>query len=106
MVNTPTRAWPGQPQSGLDHLYTNYPSKLSEVYTEYTGGSDHKLVKVTRFAKSMKNVRKRCYKKFNEEEFKQKVRELSWYDLYICEELNQAVKILTDKLTCILDQVE
>ena len=54
MVNTQTGAWPGQPQSGLDHLYTNYPSKLSEVYTEYTGGSDHKLVKVTRFAKSMK----------------------------------------------------
>ena len=26
MVNTATRAWPGQPQSGLDHLYTNRPS--------------------------------------------------------------------------------
>ena len=69
MVNTPTRAWPGQPQSGLDHLYTNYPSKLSEVYTVYTGGSDHKLVKVTRFAKSIKKncryVRKRCYKEFS-----------------------------------------
>ena len=50
MVNTPTRVWPGQPQSCLDHLYTNRPEKLSEVYTEYTGGSDHKVIKVTRFA--------------------------------------------------------
>ena len=109
MVNTATRAWPGQPESGLDHLYTNRLNKLSSVYTEFTGGSDHKLIKVTRFAKSIQQnsryVRKRCYKSFNEEEFKQKIRELSWYDLYICEDLDQAVKLLTDKLTLILDQL-
>jgi hypothetical protein len=109
MVNTPTRAWPGQPQSGLDHLYTNRPSKLSSVYAEYTGGSDHKLIKVTRFAKSIRSnsryVRKRCYKSFNEEDFRQKVRELSWYDLYLCHNLDQAVQLLTTKLTSLLDQV-
>ena len=50
-------------------------------------------------------MRKRCYKDFDEEAFKQKVRELSWYDLYICEDLNQAVHLLTSKLTNILDQL-
>ena len=78
MVTSPTRAWPGQPVSGLDHLYTNRPNKLSAVYTEYTGGSDHKLIKVTRYSKSIQQnsryVRKRCYKNFDEEEFKQKVK--------------------------------
>ena len=54
LVSVPTRAWPGQPDAGLDHLYTNKTEKLSEVYTEFTGGSDHKIIKVTRYSKSMK----------------------------------------------------
>ena len=59
--------------AGLDHLYSNKPDKLSNVYTEFTGGSYHKLIKVTRYSKSMRRsaryVRKRCYKKFGEVEF-------------------------------------
>ena len=52
MVTVPTRSWPGQADAGLDHIYTNKPEKLSSVYAEFSGGSDHKLVKVTRYAKS------------------------------------------------------
>ena len=109
MVTTPTRFWPGQPSSGLDHLYTNNPGKLSEVYTELSGGSDHRLIKVTRFAKSIKRnaryVRKRCYKGFDEEKFKDEVAKLSWYELYLCEDLDNAVRILTTSLTSILDRL-
>ena len=109
MVTTPTRFWPGQPSSGLDHLYTNNPGKLSEVYTELSGGSDHRLIKVTRFAKSIKKnaryVRKRCYKGFDEETFKAEVAKLSWYELYLCEDLDNAVQILTTSLTSILDRL-
>ena len=60
LVTVPTRVWPGQPDAGLDHLYSNKPHKLSEVYAEFSGGSDHKLIKVTRFAKSMKKKCKIC----------------------------------------------
>ena len=74
VVTTPTRLWPGQPSSGLDQMYTNNPRKLSEVHTELRG-SDHKLIKVTRFARSIKRgsryVRKRCYKEFDETEFRE-----------------------------------
>jgi hypothetical protein len=109
MVTTPTRFWPGQPPSGLDHLYTNFPGKISEVYTELTGGSDHKIIKVTRFAKSLQKnsryVRKRCYKNFVEHEFKGEVAKLSWYELYMCDDLDQAVQILTSSLTSILDRL-
>ena len=48
MVTVPTQTWAGQAESCLDHLYTNRTEKMSEVYAEYTGGSDHKLIKVTR----------------------------------------------------------
>ena len=69
----PTRSWPGQPEAGLDHIYSNKPEKLSEVFAEYAGGSDHKLIRVIRYAKSIKrNVRyvsKRSFKNFDSSEF-------------------------------------
>ena len=108
MVNSPTRYWPGQPPSGLDHLYTNRPNKLSEVFSEHAG-SDHKLIKVTRSAKSIarnsRYVRKRCYRDFDERKFREEVAKLSWHDLYLCENVEEAVHILTSSLTRILDQL-
>ena len=107
MVTVPTRMWAGQVESGLDHIYTNRTEKISEVYAEYTGGSDHKLIKVTRYSKSIQRraryVRKRCFKQFNEQEFCRKVEELSWFDIYMCEDANHAAEILTHKLSAILD---
>ena len=54
LVKGATRMERGQPRAGLDHLYTNKPDKLSSIQTFYTGMSDHKLIKVTRFSKSYK----------------------------------------------------
>ena len=76
---------------------------------EFRGGSDHKLLRVTRFSKSMKNspryVRKRSFKNFNQEQFCDAVKKLSWYDLYMCEDPSQAAELLTQKLTTILDEM-
>ena len=97
VVTVPTRSWPGQADAGLDPIYTNKPEKLSSVYAEFAGGSDHKLVKVTRYAKSLKKnvryVRKRSFKNFSDHNFQAAVSNLSCWDIYICE----------DKLTAILD---
>ena len=107
LVSVPTRFWPGQPEAGLDHIYSNKPEKLSEVVTEFAGGSDHKLVKVTRYAKSLKRnvryVKKRSFKNFRREDFQAAVRQLSWWDVYNCQDPNEAAKLLTDKLSVILD---
>ena len=78
-----------------------------KVYAEYTRGSDHKLIKVTRYSKSIQRraryVRKGCFKEFNEEDFARKVEELSWFDIYMCEDANHAAVILTHNLFKILD---
>ena len=78
LVTVPTRSWPGQEDSGLDHIYSNKPDKLSNVYAEFTGGSDHKLIKITRYAKSIQRnvrfVRKRVFKNFVDNEFQQAVK--------------------------------
>ena len=33
------------------------------------------------------------------------VQKISWWDLYNCDEVNEAVKLITDKLTLILDKM-
>ena len=86
LVKEPTRICSGQPESGLDPIHTNRPDKCSEIYVEVSGGSDHKLLKFTRYSKSItrsvKYVRKRCFKNFKPEEFIEKVRQISWIDIY------------------------
>ena len=107
LVRTATITWPGQADSGLDHIYTNKPDKLSDVHTEFMGGSDHRLLKIVRYSKSFKRsvryVRKRCFKNFRSQEFIQAVRNISWFDLYLCQDVDQASKMITTKLGEILD---
>ena len=50
LVTVATRSWPGQEDAGLDHIYTNKPDKVSGVNAGFAGGSNHKLIKITRFA--------------------------------------------------------
>ena len=109
LVRSATREAPHSPPSGLDHIYTNKPYKCSEAAAEYTGGSDHKLIKVTRFCKSFKSniryVRKRVFKDFSAASFCEAVRQLSWFELYMCESPSQAAELLTSSLSTILDQM-
>ena len=57
-VTVATRFMSGQPQTGLDHFYTNRPDKLSPVQAQFCGGSDHKLIFAIRYSKVInKNVR-------------------------------------------------
>ena len=108
-VTGPTHYWPNQTPSGLDHYYTTHPHKLSEVLTFFQGASDHKLVIATKFSKSIKRnqrfILKRSFKNFNPIEFLNEVRKISWWQVYKCEDVNLAVKMFTDALTSILDEM-
>ena len=103
----PTRHWPGQASSGLDHYFTNRPEKLSPVVSQHRGGSDHMLIHAVRYSRSIKAspryIRKRSYKNFNPGDFVQAVQQLCWLDIYLCEDVNSAVSLLSSKLTFILD---
>ena len=107
LVSTPTRVSPSDPPSGLDHIYSNKPEKCSDVRVEFNGGSDHKVLKITRFSKSevrsSRYVRKRSYKNFCATKFCEAVKQLSWFDLYMCDCPTQAATILTGKISDILD---
>ena len=96
----------GQEDSGLDHLWTNAPGKMSRVYTKFFG-SDHKLIMGVRFAKmitsSTRYVRKRSFKTFDESVFLQKIRDTSWWDVYSCTDTDEAVQLFSHKVNSILD---
>ena len=65
------------------------------------------LIHAVRYSRSIKSsskyVRKRSYKHFNPGDFEAAVQQLSWLDVYLCEDLDSAVQLLSDKLTFILD---
>ena len=107
-VTVATHSWPGQVDSCLDHLYTNRVDKLSDITVHVNGGSDHRVVCVTRYTKSLKKnvryIRKRCFKNFNELGFKLEVAAMNWFDVYSATDVNTAVKVLTDKITRALDK--
>ena len=109
LVSGPTRHFPGQESTGLDHYYTNRPDKISTVQSHHCGSSDHMLILVVRQSKSIKTssryIRKRSYRHFNSAMFVKAVQELSWLDIYLCSDVDTAVEMLTKKLTGILDDM-
>ena len=99
---------PTHSDSCLDHLYTNRPDKLVDTMAIENGGSDHKLIYTVRHSKSLKRnvryVKKRCFKKFNEDHFRADIKSLSWFDIYMCDDIETAVEKLAEKITVILDR--
>ena len=108
-VSVATRYWPGQTPAGLDHIYTNKPQKLSEIQAVHQGGSDHKLLFVTRFSKALKNnpriIKKRSYKHFEANKFIAAVRNINFWKIYSCDDANVATDLLSNDLNKILDDM-
>ena len=81
----------GQADSGLDHLWTNTPGKMSQIYTKYCG-SDHKLIMGVRCSKIMKSstryVTKRSFKNFDESIFLHQICNTSWWEFYYSTDAN------------------
>ena len=107
LVTGATRFQRGQPMTGLDHAYSNRAEKLSSIQTMFTGMSDHKLIKFTRFAKNFKQnprfVRKRCFKKFNGELFREQLGVCGIEEVLECTDANEAAELLTNKINDLLD---
>ena len=108
LITTFTHSWPGQVDSGLDHFYTNAPWKISSIQVMTEGHSDHKIIHAVRVAKMIRSharfVKKRSYKEFDENAFISEIRKTSWWQVYSCEDANQAAEICITKLSQILDK--
>ena len=109
LISGPTRYFPGCTPSGLDHLFTNVPEKITNVQKHFHGTSDHQFIVATRISKSIKSspqyIRKRSYKNVDSVTFIEAVKSIRWLDLYLSEDVNEAVKIFTCTLRKILDHM-
>ena len=95
--------------SGLDHYFTNNPEKLSVVQTIYNGASDHKILLATRYSKCKVDqeriVKKRSYKHFDPEQFRYAVKGINFWEIYSCNDVNEAVRLLSESMIKILDEM-
>ena len=108
-VRVPTYSSPGQTPSGIDHLYTNRPEKITDVIAHQNGGSDHKILEVTRLTKAIQRkpryIRKRIFKDCTTEKLLAEAKQLPWFDLYMSQDANTSAEILTSNITSILDKL-
>ena len=90
-------------------MYTKKPEKMSSVQTYFTGMSDHKLLKFTRFSKSFKPkprfIRKRMFKNFDDKKFRQELAESKLEEVLDCSDTNEAAELLVNKLNKVLDNM-
>ena len=67
------------------------------------------LIFAVRYANSIKTrpsyIRKRSFKNFVPSDFIAAIQQASWLDVYLCTDVDLAVKLLSDKITVILDQM-
>ena len=110
MIKKATRSWQGTATKCLDHIYTSDPSKMGDPEVVWTGLSDHALVKVKRYTKSLERkpryIRKRCYKNFSNESYKQMIKSMPELDRVLTSECpNEAAEIFTEGLTRVLDKL-
>ena len=71
----------GQEKSGLAHLYSNKINTFSDVSLHSNAASDHKMIHVVRYTRSMRKdvryVKKRMFKDFNEDGFRAEIKLIS-----------------------------
>ena len=93
--------------SCLDHIYCNRKFRCSTPVVTPFGGSDHDLLRYTRYSKEpplpARTIRHRSYKNFIEKDFKSDLSMINWTELYACNDLDQAVDIFTRNFRQVLN---
>ena len=109
LVTDMTRIRQNQTPALLDHHWTNRPEKVTNVQTFFQGGSDHKLIFAVRQTKNIiskpRIIKKRSFKNFKSEDFVAAVRIIKWFDVYMSNDVEVAIEIVTQRLTEVLDQM-
>ena len=108
-VKSFTHSRSGQRNSLLDVVYSNNTEKISTVTSIPRGESDHNIITVVRHSKSVvinnRYTKKRSYKDFDEDQFCNEVKKISWWSLYNATDVNIAVNIFTKNISEILNSM-
>ena len=92
----------------IDHLYTNFKHRCSNVCVVPFGDSDHDMIKYIRYSKPppapAKTIRKRSYKNFDQEKFLSGLKSVDWTEVYSCQDVDFAALTFTRLFTQVLNQ--
>ena len=111
MVTPALATWArGDQRSCLDHVYTTAPGKLSPITINWTGMSDHAMIKFSRYTKTIQNresyIKKRIFKDFQPDNFRASVSVMpELANIMQCRDVDTAATLLTAGLTRILDKM-
>ena len=108
LIKTITRAWPGQPSSLVDHLWTNAPDSVMSTNNAVRASSDHNVISAILRTKDRRehvhDTRRRNMKNFNLSRYRGKIENIDWKDLYESKNINIVNDIFVHKVGTILDE--
>ena len=93
--------------SCIDHIYTNTKYRCSAATVTPFGNSDHDLISYYRYSKEpsapSRTIRKRSYKNFDINKYKEDLACIDWRDVLSCDDLDLATEIFTQKFRWVLN---
>ena len=93
--------------SCLDHVYTNYKFRCSDVNVSSFGNSDHQLISYIRYSKDppepARTIKRRSYKNFVVTDFLKDLGQVDWLPVYLALDVDLAVSIFTGLFKEVLD---
>ena len=94
----------------LDHIYVSSKDHIAQSGVLNYGLSDHSVIFCTRkiargFHKGHKTVKVRSLKNYSVDGFNSELNQTDWSDLFLCQDVNEAMCIFNNKLLAVLDKV-
>ena len=109
LISDITQSWPGQLDSLIDHFWTNDPNKILKVSNTVKAAGDHNVVSASIRIKGSDtrrlNTRKRSYKNFDPNQYRQKLQLINWDEIYDITDVDVANDFLETNIVNILDEL-
>ena len=109
IIRGPTRTWRHQRDTLLDHCWVSKPDRVISWENTPRGRSDHNLISVTLRTKDKvinnQEVKKRHWKSFDPETFRDKIKTIDWGDFYNHDNIDILNSIFEDKVGGILEEM-
>ena len=108
LISGVTRAWPGQKDSNVDHIWTNAMNRVISHSNVVCAGSDHNVISTIFRMKykviSRQKILKRVRRNMNSQRMKDLMSTVDWSDLYRSNDVDVINAILEENISSVYDQ--
>ena len=109
LVQGVTRAWKGQRDSLIDHIWTNQPALVANVSNRVEAHGDHNLIMADVMIKKMptvqQNFKKRKMSNFSKENFCKQIRQINWQHMYKMNNIDLANTFFEESVSGALNSI-